>query len=177
MRNYYTDSKSIRSQGIIIRSGRRRSRVRSSPVVVTSRVVLSPWPYISNQINVKDETTITQSSQHKDHQHERNTTTMVALKAIANTYRRTSPSGRSWIQKYCFSTVAPKKEKADRFVYADGAPPGYDGSAVVYGEVITEEEESTILLDLKRLFQRYVDHTETKANNEANNEANNDVSY
>ena len=41
-------------------------------------------------------------------------------------------------------------------MFADKAPPGYDGSAVVYSEVITEEEESTVLLDLKEIFKRYV---------------------
>lgn len=46
----------------------------------------------------------------------------------------------------------PKKEPL--FVFTDKAPPGYDGSAVVYSEVISKEEESNILDDLKQIFRR-----------------------
>ena len=72
--------------------------------------------------------------------------TMLALKAFVRSYHS---SGRL-VQKFCLSTAA----KEDHLVFADKTPPGYDGSAAVYSEVISEEEESTILMDLKQIFQR-----------------------
>mmetsp|Transcript_12326 Transcript_12326/g.23580 ORF Transcript_12326/g.23580 Transcript_12326/m.23580 type:complete len:249 (-) Transcript_12326:28-774(-) len=73
---------------------------------------------------------------------------MLAFKAFVRSYQN---SGRL-VQKCCLSTASPSK--VDHFVFADKAPAGYDGSAVVYSDVITEEEESTVLLDLKEFFKR-----------------------
>lgn len=45
-------------------------------------------------------------------------------------------------------------ERRDDLVYAQEAPVGYDGSAVVYSNVISEAEEEALRHDLQQIFRR-----------------------
>lgn len=78
----------------------------------------------------------------------------MAMQAIAKAF----VSAKGGVHRYrlCqavarFSSVA---HRDDNLVYAEHAPVGYDGSAAVYQNVITKEEELKILEDLKTIFRR-----------------------
>lgn len=64
------------------------------------------------------------------------------------------------IARHCLKKCRTRRTVASiprpELVYTANAPAGYDNSATVYSNVITEQEESTILQDLKQIFRRWV---------------------